>query len=108
MRVMPRWRAERVGYVTDLEAWVPMADGEEPAAPAAGDADEEPVTGITVPIRLEYEINAGRAPSKYLRGIAEDFNNTPPVIAELGRNICYADKLGRSKYGGRAISKLEI
>jgi uncharacterized OB-fold protein len=29
------------------------------------------VTGITVPIRLEYEINAGRAPSKYLRGMAE-------------------------------------
>ena len=70
MRVMPRWKAERVGYVTDLEAWVPMADGEEPAAPSAGE-DGEPVTGITVPIRLEYEINAGRAPSKYLRGIAE-------------------------------------
>ena len=70
MRVMPRWKAERVGYVTDLEAWVPMADGEEPAAPGAAD-DGEPVTGITVPIRLEYEINAGRAPSKYLRGIAE-------------------------------------
>ena len=70
MRVMPRWRADRVGYVTDLEAWVPMADGEEPAAPSAGE-DGEPVTGITVPIRLEYEINAGRAPSKYLRGIAE-------------------------------------
>jgi uncharacterized OB-fold protein len=47
-----------------------MADGEEPAAPSAGE-DGEPVTGITVPIRLEYEINAGRAPSKYLRGIAE-------------------------------------
>ena len=72
MRVMPRWSGERVGYVTDLDAWVPMADGEEPASPAPGDADEqEPVTGITVPIRLEYEINAGRAPSKYLRGIAE-------------------------------------
>jgi uncharacterized OB-fold protein len=70
MRVMPRWKADRVGYVTDLEAWVPMADGEEPAAPSAGE-DGEPVTGITVPIRLEYEINAGRAPSKYLRGIAE-------------------------------------
>jgi uncharacterized OB-fold protein len=70
MRVMPRWKADRVGYVTDLEAWVPMADGEEPAAPSVGD-DGEPVTAITVPIRLEYEINAGRAPSKYLRGIAE-------------------------------------
>ncbi|MGZ4796753.1 MAG: Zn-ribbon domain-containing OB-fold protein [Acidimicrobiia bacterium] len=74
MRVMPRWKAERVGYVTDLEAWVPMADGEQPAAPVAsagGEEEAEPVTGITVPIRLEYEINAGRAPSKYLRGMAE-------------------------------------
>ncbi len=73
MRVMPRWKAERVGYVTDLEAWVPMADGEQPVGPpASDDADEqEPVTAIAVPIRLEYEINAGRAPSKYLRGMAE-------------------------------------
>jgi uncharacterized OB-fold protein len=73
MRVMPRWAAERVGYVTDLEAWVPMADGDTPSSPEASGAsgEEEPVTGIVVPIRLEYEINAGRAPSKYLRGIAE-------------------------------------
>ena len=75
MRVMPRWRAERVGYVTDLDAWVPASEGDPVQPPdggATGDAEEEePVTGITVPIRLEYEINAGRAPSKYLRGIAE-------------------------------------
>ena len=92
LRVMPRWAAERVGYVTDLDAWVPMSDGDTPPSPqrsggragaerapvqhedgAASEASdmEEPVTGITVPIRLEYEINAGVAPSKYLRGIAE-------------------------------------
>jgi uncharacterized OB-fold protein len=74
MRVQPRWKAERVGFVTDLEAWVPLADGEQPAAaPAnqADDASDEPVTGIVTPIRLEYEINAGIAPSKYLRGMAE-------------------------------------
>ncbi|MEP6624827.1 MAG: OB-fold domain-containing protein [Acidimicrobiia bacterium] len=74
MRVMPRWAAERVGYVTDLNAWVPegdAADGSAGGGVDQQDADEEPVTGITVPIRLEYEINAGRAPSKYLRGIAE-------------------------------------
>lgn len=74
LRVMPRWAPERVGYVTDLEAWVPEASERAPVQQgdggASGDA-EEPVTGITVPIRLEYEINAGRAPSKYLRGIAE-------------------------------------
>lgn len=81
MRVMPRWAAERVGYVTDLDAWIPMSDGDvaggvrrdETDGPAGGGVDhiDEPVTGITVPIRLEYEINAGRAPSKYLRSLAE-------------------------------------
>ena len=90
LRVMPRWAAERVGYVTDLEAWIPMSDGDvaggvrrdatdgstgggvDQSDGASGDAmEEEPVTGITVPIRLEYEINAGVAPSKYLRGMAE-------------------------------------
>lgn len=92
MRVMPRWATERVGYVTDLNAWVPMSDGEQPSSPqrsggragaerapvdqtdgaASGAPDmTEPVTGITVPIRLEYEINAGRAQTKYLRGMAE-------------------------------------
>ncbi len=73
MRVMPRWASERVGYVTDLDAWVPISDGETPSAAAVNTAEVsgEPVTGITVPIRLEYEINAGRAPSKYLRSLAE-------------------------------------
>src|SRR5262245_49294960 len=74
MRVQPRWKAARVGYVTDLEAWVPLPDGTEPApvpANQAEDASDEPVTGIVTPIRLEYEINAGLAPSKYLRGMAE-------------------------------------
>ncbi|MEO6468941.1 MAG: OB-fold domain-containing protein, partial [Acidimicrobiia bacterium] len=71
MRVMPRWADERVGYVTDLNAWIPMSDGDAPTAPSTGDENSEPVTGITVPIRLEYEINAGVAASKYLRGMAE-------------------------------------
>ncbi len=68
MRVAPRWKAERVGYMTDLEAWVP--ESEAPAAPEPS-GETEPVTGITVPIRLEYEINPGRAAGKYLRGMAE-------------------------------------
>jgi len=73
MRIAPRWAASRVGYVTDLEAWVPIADGEAAApAPAnqAAEVSTEPVTGIVTPIRLDYEINAGVAASKYLRGLA--------------------------------------
>lgn len=74
MRVQPRWRAERVGYITDLDAWVPLADGAEPPAPPANQGEgvsSEPVTGITTPIRLDYEINAGLAAGRYLRGLAE-------------------------------------
>jgi uncharacterized protein len=73
MRVAPRWRAERVGYVTDIEAWVPLADGEEPtpASPNAADAEAEAVTGITVPIRLEYKRTAGQAVTRFLYGLKE-------------------------------------
>jgi uncharacterized protein len=73
MRVAPRWKADRVGSITDIEAWVPLGDGEEPA-PATLHApvdDEQPVAGITVPIRLEYTLTAGLSTSRYLRGLGE-------------------------------------
>ena len=64
MRVAPRWRAERTGHITDIEAWVPLGDGEEPnAAPVRVPAeDEQPVTGIVSPIRLEYSSTPGSRP----------------------------------------------
>ena len=73
MRVAPRWKAERVGSITDIEAWVPLGDGEEPepATLHAPAEDEQPVTGITVPIRLEYTLTAGLSTSRYLRGLGE-------------------------------------
>jgi uncharacterized OB-fold protein len=73
MRVAPRWRAERVGSITDIEAWVPLGDGEEPepATLHAPAEDEQPVSGITVPIRLEYTLTAGMSTTRYLRGLAE-------------------------------------
>jgi len=73
MRVAPRWRAERRGHVTDIEAWVPLADGEEPRpAPLRVPAEDEgPVTGIVSPVRLEYDVTAGEATTRYLRGLAE-------------------------------------
>ena len=72
-RVAPRWAAERTGYMTDIEAWVPLADGDEPVpAPLrTPEADEQPVTGITVPISLEFRQTAGEATSRYLAGLGE-------------------------------------
>lgn len=73
LRVAPRWKAERTGSVTDIEAWVPLGDGEEPEpAPLhVPDEDEQPVSGITVPIRLDYHQTAGVATTRYLRGLGE-------------------------------------
>lgn len=72
MRVGPRWRAERHGHVTDIEAWVPLADGEAAAtAPPLAEEPAEPVSRIVSPVRLEYEINAGEAPARYLHALAE-------------------------------------
>jgi uncharacterized OB-fold protein len=71
MRVAPRWKNERVGSITDIEAWTPLGDGEEPTPPPMHVPDAEPVTGITVPIRLEYHLTAGTATTRYLRGLGE-------------------------------------
>jgi uncharacterized protein len=72
-RVAPRWRGERSGHITDIEAWVPLADGEEPrpAPLRAPNDDEQPVTGIVAATRLEYELDAGVAVARYLRGLGE-------------------------------------
>ena len=72
-RVAPRWKATRTGNITDIEAWVLLADGEEPqpAPLRVPEADEQPVTGIVSETRLEYELNAGEAVSAYLSGLGE-------------------------------------
>jgi uncharacterized OB-fold protein len=73
LRVAPRWRAERTGHVTDIEAWVPLGDGEEPEPPTlhVPAVDEQPVTGIVSEARLEYELTAGVATARYLEGLGE-------------------------------------
>ena len=68
MRVGPRWKAERTGHITDM-CWLPLDDGEAPAAASSDLAD--PVTEFKQVVRLEYDINAGEAASSYLRGLAE-------------------------------------
>jgi uncharacterized OB-fold protein len=73
MRVAPRWRADRTGHITDIEAWVPLGDGEEPepAAIHVPAEDEQPVTAITTVTRLEYTLTPGAATARYLAGLGE-------------------------------------
>ena len=73
LRVAPRWRAERTGHITDIEAWVPLGDGEEPEPPAihVPAEDEQPVSGITTVTRLEYTLTPGVATARYLAGLGE-------------------------------------
>ncbi|MEZ5169883.1 MAG: OB-fold domain-containing protein [Acidimicrobiia bacterium] len=71
LRVMPRWADEPTGGLTDLDAWVPQADGEEPVAPVEPGAAGDAVERVAVPIRLEYDISAGKAPGRFLRGLAQ-------------------------------------
>ena len=63
MRVAPRWRAARIGHITDIEAFVP---GEEPVVAADdGGPAEEPVTMMDYNASITYTLpvtpNAARA-----------------------------------------------
>jgi uncharacterized protein len=68
MRVRVRWREERVGAITDIEAFEP---GEAPmpteVVPIAG----EPIRKILAPVRFEYTIRAGQEASRFLRGLVD-------------------------------------
>jgi uncharacterized OB-fold protein len=74
MRVGPRWRNERTGYMTDIECWEPLGDGEEPTPAPVNTAtaeDDQPVTGINVPISLKFVNTAGISTARYLEGLGE-------------------------------------
>ena len=47
--------------------------------------DEQPVTGITVPIRLEYELTAGVATARYLEGSRRGEDHRRPRAVERRR-----------------------
>jgi uncharacterized OB-fold protein len=63
MRVAPRWRPDRIGHITDIEAFVP---GDDPVVPDGdGGAAEEPVTMMDYHASITYSLpvtpNAKRA-----------------------------------------------
>jgi uncharacterized OB-fold protein len=73
MRVRVRWAAERTGAITDIACFEPA--GEDATARAVATPHTggfaEPVTGITVPARLEYTYAPGRAQTRHLAALAE-------------------------------------
>jgi hypothetical protein len=68
MRVAPRWRAERKGHITDIEAFVP---GEQPQG-GGGAGASEPVTMMEYDASITYTIpttkNARRAEEAIAQG----------------------------------------
>ena len=71
MRVQVRWRGERTGAVTDIEAFEPLHD-EAAASPAGGGLMEDHlVTGVITPVELDYLYAASPEESAFYRGLAE-------------------------------------
>ena len=68
MRVRIRWRDERTGDITDIECFEPDTGDRRETA----DADvADPVTGIVVPVSLDYTYAASPEESAFYRGLAE-------------------------------------
>src|SRR4051794_3845221 len=70
MRVRIRWRAERVGAITDIECFEALPDGESGSTPGARET-VDPVTGIVVPIELDYLYAASPEESLFYTSLSE-------------------------------------
>ena len=73
-RVAPRWRAERTGHITDIEAWVLLSDGEEPKAAPRARAGGGRAAGHRHRVGRSARVRAQRRRSRstsYLRGLGE-------------------------------------
>jgi uncharacterized OB-fold protein len=76
MRVRIRWRDERVGAITDIECYEPVpADAAEVSTGATGGGEvreiPDPVTGIVVPIELDYLYAASPEESLFYSSVAQ-------------------------------------
>lgn len=67
MRVQARWAEERVGAITDL-VFEPATESGPTGAEALG---ENPVTGVVVPVSLDYLYAASPEESAFYRGLNE-------------------------------------
>ncbi len=72
MRVRVRWAAERTGAITDIECYEPLAPGEaESPNEVAASTQGEAVTGVVVPVSLDYNYAASPEESLFYRGLNE-------------------------------------
>ena len=72
MRVRVRWRAERSGDITDIECFERADEAEvPPGGPREARAVVDPVTGIVVPIELDYLYAASPEESLFYSSLAE-------------------------------------
>ena len=68
MRVQVRWAEEPVGAITDIEAFEPLTENGPRDLEAIGD---NPVTGVVVPVSLDYLYAASPEESAFYRGLNE-------------------------------------
>jgi uncharacterized OB-fold protein len=68
MRVQVRWREERVGSITDIECFEVATESGPTGVGAIG---ENPVTGVVVPVSLDYLYAASPEESAFYRGLNE-------------------------------------
>ncbi len=71
MRVQVRWAEERVGHITDIACFEPVHD-ESAASPSGGGLMEDNlVTEVVTPVRLDYVYAASPEESAFYRGLKE-------------------------------------
>ncbi len=74
MRVRATWKETRTGSITDVVCFVPddaPASTEWPKSLIGGGGDVAPIKSIKSPIRFEYDVDAGRDKSRFLRACIE-------------------------------------
>ena len=74
MRVQVRWAEERTGSITDIACFEPATDGggfETGASAPSSTTAAEPVTGVIVPVSLDYLYAASPEESAFYRGLLE-------------------------------------
>ncbi|MDF1602567.1 OB-fold nucleic acid binding domain-containing protein [Nocardioides sp. YIM 152315] len=71
MRVQVRWAEERVGSITDIACFEPATDGGFETGASAPSSTIDPVTGVIVPVSLDYLYAASPEESAFYRGLNE-------------------------------------